>query len=278
LQAEADPRFVWRSQARFKHLTTESDVERDAIGSFGKAVGTLLVAATPSESRSLADTTAAQLREAVLSPSGPKYVRLIDLLTAGWSAGVPIVYLRVFPWPRKRMAAMCVLVGNRAAILLAKDSIFPAQIAFYVAHEIGHLALGHLEPGAALVDMDQERPTFGDQDSEEGAADSYALELLTGSAQLTVVSGTGHASGPELARVALSASESVGIEPGTLALLFGYSSGRWPTVMNAMKRIYERSEPVWREINRIALSELRLERLTIEARDYLTTVLGLAET
>jgi hypothetical protein len=176
------------------------------------------------------------------------------------------------------MAAMCVLIGNRAAILLAKDSMFPAQIAFYVAHEMGHLALGHLEPGATLVDMDQERPILGGEDSEEGAADSYALELLTGAPELAVASGTGHASGRELARVALSASESAGIEPGTLALLFGYSSGRWPTVMNAMKRIYPRPEPVWRAINRIALSELGLERLSIEARDYLTTVLGLAET
>jgi hypothetical protein len=176
------------------------------------------------------------------------------------------------------MAAMSVLIGNRAVILLAKESSYPAQIAFYIAHEMGHVALGHLASGPVIVDMDQGTPRITDDDSEEGSADGYALELLTGSPRPTVLSGTGYASGPELARVALETAESLGIEPGTLAMLFGYTSGRWATAMNAMKRIYRQPEPVWRGINRVALNELALDRLSSDARDYLSSVLGFDET
>ena len=40
------------------------------------------------------------------------------------------------------MAAMSVQVGAGTAMLPAKDSSYPAQIAFYLAHEIAHIALG----------------------------------------------------------------------------------------------------------------------------------------
>src|SRR5437588_8568651 len=43
---EGVPRFVWRDEARFKNLSGESDLERAAIASFGRAVGAILIAAT----------------------------------------------------------------------------------------------------------------------------------------------------------------------------------------------------------------------------------------
>ena len=41
------------------------------------------------------------------------------------------------------MNGMLVQVGHRFAILLARDANYPAPIAFYLAHELGHAALGH---------------------------------------------------------------------------------------------------------------------------------------
>jgi hypothetical protein len=277
LDARATPRFIWGSEARFKHLTAESDVERDAIASFGRAIATLLVASGPPGARSLVGEAPSRLREAILTSASQPFARLTDLLSVGWSVGIPIAYLRVFPWPRKRMAAMSVAVGNRAAVLLAKEALYPAQVAFFIAHELGHIAAGHVHSSAVIVDMDQDAPEISGDDSEEGAADRFALELLTGSPEITVLSGTGYASGPELARVAIDSAARLGIEPGTLALLFGYSTGRWATAMSAMKRIYSGVEPIWREINRIALTQLDLSQMSDDARDYLSSVLGFGE-
>jgi hypothetical protein len=64
------------------------------------------------------------------------------------------------------------------------------------------------------------------------------------------------------------------IEPGTLALCFGYSSGNWAVANAAMERIYSSAKPVWREVNQIALRELSLEEVTEDVQAYLMAVLG----
>lgn len=269
-----EPRFVWRGEARFKRLTVESEVERDAIASFGKALGSLLVAATPEGSRQLADVSASEVRDSILASVDAPFVRLIDLLALCWASGIPVVQLRVFPAEHKHMAAMTVLVDERPVILLAKDSRFPGQLAFYLAHEIGHVAMRHLPQGAVLVDMEQDVPAWESDDDEERRADAYALELLTGEPSPKVVSGTRHANGPELARVSIAAATGLRIEPGTLALCFGYSTGRWTTAMSAMGRIYQGAQPLWREVNRLAEAQLLFDALPADSRDYLRAALG----
>jgi hypothetical protein len=101
--------------------------------------------------------------------------------------------------------------------------------------------------------------------------------MLTGEASPKVISGTGHASGPELARVALEAAADLQIEAGTLALCFGYSTGRWRTAMRAMNRIYSNAQPLWPGVNQLATRQLEIERLPNDSRDYLLTTLGLEQ-
>lgn len=267
------PRFVWHRQARFKHLTTEGDTERDAIASFGKALGSLLVTAADGPVSPLGGESAGHLREAILASQVP-YVRLVDLLALSWSVGIPVVHLRVFPWPQKRMAAMSVRVDSRSAVLLAKDSEFPAQIAFYLAHELGHIVLNHLETEPVIVDLEQDNPIIDGQDAEEADADRFALELLTGESRPAIMSATTErSSARELARVALNSAAELKIEPGTLAFCFGYSTQQWATANAAMKQIYAEPKPVWSEVNGVAKMHLRREQLPQDAGDYLDSVL-----
>ena len=44
LDEEGVPRFIWKDEARFKHLSGETDLERAAISSFGRSIGALLTA------------------------------------------------------------------------------------------------------------------------------------------------------------------------------------------------------------------------------------------
>jgi hypothetical protein len=265
------PAFTWHGQARFKHLATEDTLERDAIESFGRAIGALLLRAAP-EQVSVPALEAHELRQLVLRQS--PYVRLADLLSIAWSIGIPVVHLTVFPWPQKRMAAMSVRVGERYAILLAKDSVYPAQVAFYLAHELGHLALSHFVNDAVIVDFEESTPTLARDDSEEVAADRFALELLTGEPDLKVLPAIGHSTAAELARVVVAAGPDLQIEPGTLALCFGYSTRRWATAFAAMKSIYSTPKPVWAEVNRVARQQLRLDELSEDAADYVEAILG----
>lgn len=274
LDDREDPRFLWREEARFKHLSGEGDVERAGITSFGRAVGAIVVGATPTPDVNIAGARALDLRRQILQ-SGRPFVHLLDLLSLAWSFGVPVIHLRVFPWTHKRMAAMSVRLGDRCAVLLGKDSGYPAPIAFYIAHELGHLALAHLAADRLIVDLDDVNPTAQADDGEESAADEFALELLTGDRRPTVLPlVTGRRSARELARVALGSADALHIEPGTLAQCFGYSTGEWATATRALTHIYARSIPTWTVVNAVARRQLKLDRLPEDATDFLDVVLG----
>lgn len=271
LEDEGAPRFVWRDEARFKHLAGEGALEKAAITSFGAALGSMLIGATAGP-LPIIDDHPIKLRNAILHSQ--LYVRFVDLLSLCWSIGIPVIHLRIFPWPQKRMSAMAVRVGERSAILLGKDSMYPANLAFYLAHELGHIALGHLSTESAVVDFEYLELGIGAEDSEESDADVFALELLTGKPRPQVLAGSRRYTARQLARAALEASSELRIEPGTLALCFGYSTQDWATANSAMQRIYESAKPAWKEVNGIALGQLALDRIPDDSRSYLMAVLG----
>lgn len=273
LEDQQQPRFVWRDEARFKHLSGESEIEQSAITSFGKAIGSVLISASPA-AVPITGASAETLRQAILNNKQP-YVRLVDLLSLCWSTGIPVVHLRIFPWPQKRMAAMTVQEKDRFVILLGKDSMYPAQIAFYLAHEIGHISLSHLTADRVIVDLEPPSPILDEDDTEEAAADHFALELLTGDARPTVLPSGPRYSARELARVALASAETLKVEPGTLALCFGYSTNDWATANASLRRIYSSPKNVWNEVNNLALTQLALDRVPDDSTDYLNAVLGI---
>jgi hypothetical protein len=172
------------------------------------------------------------------------------------------------------MAAMTVRVGDRCAILLGKDAVYPAHIAFYLAHELGHIALGHLSSDRVIVDLEEANPKLGTDDVEEMSADRFALELLTGEPEVVVLPSKKRYVARELARIAMTTGEQLGIEPGTLALCFGYSTGNWPVANAALKHIYSAPKPVWKEVNDVAWTQLALDSIPDDCTEYLRAVLG----
>ncbi len=263
---------MWREEARFKHLSSEDEVEQAGIASFGRSVAAAMLNARSLEVRELAGTSAMAIRESILNAGNP-FVSLRELISLCWGVGIPVAHLRVFPWPQKRMAAMTVRVGDRNSILLGKDAGYPAPIAFYLAHELGHIALAHVQADTALIDLDTGDALTLADDQEEAAADAFALELLTGRPRPVVLSADGTASARELARTALSASEELGIEPGTLALCFGYSTQDWRTANASLRYVYGEASPVWAAINAVARAQLQLAASNEDWVAFLETVL-----
>ena len=269
-----EPMFVWKTEGKFKHLAGESVLDRSAISSYGMSIGRLLVAAT-SDGFSLEDFDPTKLRESILKRH--KYVELSNLLGLCWAAGVPVIHLRLFPLSAKRMCAMAVRIGDRFAILLAKDAQYPPAVGFYLAHELGHIALGHLVDGHAVVDLADPLETREEVDDEEQEADRYALTLLTGSEHPQVDTRTRHFRADQLAVNVRQTGPQVRIEPGTLALCFGYTTGDWRKANAAIKRIYAAPSPVWQSINGIAHGQIDWSALQDDLGFYLRAVIGIAE-
>lgn len=264
------PRFVWRDEARFKNLAA-TDWERSAIASFAMSIARIAVAATPPSTAALQGNEAGGLRHAILA--NQPFVRLLDLLAMCWSVGIPVLYLRVLPLEAKRMHAIAVRIDDRFAILLARDAIYPAWIAHHVAHELGHIACGHLTENSLLVDTEP-TDSASAKDTEERVADQFALKLLTGHEEPVVVSTAKKVRASELAQRALEASATLRIEPGTLALCYGHSSRNWSAASRALAHIYETAQPVWRGVNQIARAHLELGSLPQDTHFFLDRVLG----
>jgi hypothetical protein len=262
--------FVWRDEARFKNLTATDTFARGALASFGVSVARILLRAVVPNPTTVEGLPAGRLRSAILSSHN--VVDLVALLTMCWGMGIPVIHLQIFPLRAKSMRAMIVECDGRHAILLGRDARYPAPIAFTLAHEVGHAAMGHTGAGEAIVDLGD--PTIFDEDSEERQADSFGLELLTGSSRPEITTNIDNFSGRALAQACLEAGPPRGIEPGTLALCVGYLRNDWIAANAALRFIYPQSAPIWRPINQLAEQQLRWDQLSQESARYLQAILG----
>jgi hypothetical protein len=261
--------FIWNDEARFKHLSAEQEIQKAALTSFGVSVARLLLRATAGSPAPA--MTAEQLRKAILA--GERFVDLNALIATCWALRIPVIHLRVFPLDTKSMHAMVVSVEERYAILLGRDAQYPAPVAFTLAHELGHIMLGHLAGAPALVDLEDPALVRDDDDDQERAADRFALELLTGSAEPDIQTSSDRFSAPTLAAAVLDAAPQYAVEPGTLALCVGFLRHAWPVAMSALRFIYREKKPAWREVNGIADSELNWDALSAEGGHYLRNVM-----
>ncbi|MDP3634927.1 ImmA/IrrE family metallo-endopeptidase [Phenylobacterium sp.] len=261
--------FTWNDEARFKHLSTQGQAERSVLTSYGIAIGRLLLRASSGQQGFAAD--ALTLRAAILTAHN--FVDLQSLLATCWAIGVPVIHLRVFPLEAKAMHAMVVTIDGRFAILLGRDAAYPAPIAFTLAHELGHILLGHLDGTSALVDL-EDPATAEDGDGQEQEADAFALTLLTGSADPDIQTNIDSFNAAGLAKAVLAAAPEHRVEPGTLALCLAYRRNAWPVANAALRQIYTESKPVWREINGIADHQINWENLNDESTHYLRNVIA----
>jgi len=268
--AEDRVEFVWDDAARFKHLSAEGLAQKAALASFGVAVGRILMQGAPDTAHSELPG-ADQLRAAILQ-SAP-FVDLRALLGTCWALGVPVIHLRVFPLATKSMHAMVIETRGRFAILLGKDAQYPAPVAFTLAHELGHAALGHLKGTPAIVDL-EEPGSQDDDDREEGEADRYALSLLTGSAEPDIRTNIDKFSARQLAAAVANAGPQRGIEPGTLALCYAYRTKNWARAMAALQYVYSERKPVWTEVNRTAENQIDWQSMSDDSATFLRIVMG----
>ena len=268
LDGEAE--FTWRDETKYKRLTSQATGEEAALSAFGFAVTRALLRGVPGGQPER--YSAAAIRESILA-SAPA-VDAESLLVLAWALGIPVIHLRVFPLPQKRMNAMSVGLDQRAAILLARDEAYAAPMAFTLAHELGHIMLGHLD-GGSLIDFDLPLRAPISDDDEENQSDQFALELLTGQADPVVMSDQENFSASQLAEAAMTQGKRLGIEPGILAMCAGHTTKRWDRAYGALKIIPPGRQDVATRVNEFARNEVGWDQLAADGQDYLQAVMGL---
>lgn len=259
---------------KFKHLAL-TEAQQGAANGFGGGLARLLLAATPSAGHEL-PSSALELRALLLNSSENLWIGFGELLTLCYAFGIPVAHLTAFPAGIKGMAAMATSVGSRGAIFTARKPVHPAQVAFFIAHELGHVALGHVRDGQSIVEALTLDPNETDDgvpdDDEEIAADRFAFELLTGQPSLQVQGPADKGTAKELHERADQTGRQLRIDPGLIILCYGRASNRWPLAMAALKQRPDYETSVTTQINKALRNQLDPDMLTYEDVAYLDAV------
>lgn len=209
-----------------------------------------------------------EIREQILE-QGHDWVNLANLLDYCWAYGIPILHLMHVPKGSKKMDGLVAQVEGRPAIVLSNNHRFSAWLLFILAHELGHWVLGHLKDAAALADGNVRRD---DGDAEEGSANAFALELLTGKPD-TAYWIPRNLTATELAERAKAAGRRDRVDPCVVVLNYAWCKGHWGAGMAAGKILEPEPQGVQLVNTRLRRS-LDWSRLTEDEAELLQRLTG----
>jgi hypothetical protein len=212
---------------------------------------------------------------------GGGVVSLASLIDACWLRGIPVIPIPNLPVGVRKMDGAVIKVGDRPSIIVSKKKSSRAWLAFIVAHEIGHIARGHVESGGSIVDVSlQEQATYeaeSSSDTQEREADAFALSLLGGEAvEEEVASWPIWASPVSLAVRARETAETFGVESGHLVLRYAFNTKRWPDAMTALRFLSEDADAESLMKARLE-SNLDLDLVAEDLQDLMRQVSGMNE-
>ena len=221
----------------FKHRAGVESSSMQPASFIASSLVHTIVAAMPTNYEKL-PARAEEIQTYVRQLSGGmvSFDALVDLC---WQRGIPVIPLPHLPVGVRKMDGAALQDGNRPAIVIAKRKSSRAWLSFILAHEIAHIALGHLKPGSSIVDVSlQDMATYATesaQDTQETDADAFALQILGGAvAESTIAAWPSRFSPVEIAAAARGAGQKSGIEPGHLVLRFAFKTRRWAECVTAL--------------------------------------------
>ena len=275
MNGQLSPKGAMASVA-FKHRAGLDPHSLAAASAIASSLAQTVLAALPSGSRRL-PSRARELSEAATN-GGRHMLGFDSLLTLCWDHGIPVIPLPNLPVGVRKMDGAALQIGERPVIVLAKKKSSRAWLSFILAHEIGHIALGHLTPGSIIVDISlQEGATYATDDQgdrQEAEADAFALEAMGGEAvEAEVAQWAAQLAPVELAVKARTAAKTHNVEPGHFILRHAFIHRRWPDAVTALRFISEDLNP---EASLLQEFEKRLDMSAVsdDMQDLVSQITG----
>ena len=213
---------------------------------------------------------ATEIRQYLLeSAMWVSFERLLDYC---WSVGIPVVHINAFPKGAKRPEGFTLRAKGRPAIVLCRNEKQPAWQLFILAHELGHIALGHVPENGALFD---EKVNDNEQDDEETAADKFAIELLTGDRNTALGTSNQWPNAKNLAQLAIQFGTRNQVDPGHVILNYAHTMGNsfFAVARSALNLITPDANAV--EMIRVRLaSQLDWSQLPEDSSEFLMRITG----
>lgn len=182
----------------------------------------------------LKELSAGVIRSQILQGGSP-WVGLEQLLDVCWQIGVPVVHLCHLPPGSKKMDGMVCWAKDRPVIVVACQRKSTAWQLFILAHELGHIACGHLLPDSPHILDDKVDTDVREQQEEE--ANDFAVTLLTGHKNMAFRPQSSLLTGLELAEDAKELGADLKIDPGVIALNYSWNQKCFPVATAALNLI-----------------------------------------
>ena len=241
-------RLVWQDcgTTRFKRSKARSDNELTTAKCL--AVGAAQIACEAMTSPVAAvPSSGADVRAAILK-KGFQSVGFDALLDYCWDSGIPVLHICNVPRSVNKPDALACAFAGRQAIVLMRRHKYPAWLLFVLAHELGHIAKGHIKDNGVLVDEKIDRK---DSEDEEAEANTFAVELLTGKPDIRYEVPY-NLTADQLVKEAKAISERDHVDPGFVALNYadtkrltpGNSGGHYAVGNLALAQIEPNADPV----------------------------------
>jgi hypothetical protein len=180
-----------------------------------------------------------------------------------------VLHVSRFPKQVRKPQAFAAVVHGVPVIILCGQWRRPAWLLFHIAHELGHLALGHIKDGEVLVDDEIDTNSTEEQ---EVMANAYALRLLTGDPEWQATSKSWPTT-VALAAAAIVYGKYAQIDPGHVVLNFARNMSTREgknfhlVANNALERI-EGNLDALKILRERAEKNLALEDVSESARDF----------
>ncbi len=276
LRGEVEPKGAVAKLA-FKHQVNVEPASLSAATFIASSLSQAVLAALPLAYRPLpSDPYELRARARDTTPDQPfGFNSLINLC---WAHGIPIIPLPNLPVGVRKMDGAALQIGQRPVIVLAKKKSSRAWLSFILAHEIGHVALGHLQPGSSIVDISLEETatylTESASDVQEGQADDFALQAMGGSdVEGEIKTWDVGATPVELAVNARRAATKMSIEAGHFILRHAFATRRWPESITALRFLSEDLNPESALVAQLK-QRLDIDRVSDDLQDMVTSITG----
>ena len=257
--------FALPENRRFKHRVNVETESLDVACALAFSAAKIVQSGMDPLQAKITIPDARILREELLKNS--KWIGFSELLNYCFSVEIPVIYLDRLPVKAKKMDGLAFDCHGRPMIVLTKRQKH-GYLLFDLAHELGHIALHHVQANSFIVDQKIDADA---DDEDERAANRFALEILTGDAECRIVPAGRNLTGSELASASMRHGVSKSIDPTHVALNYGHQVGHWAVANIAVKQIVGRA-PTDQELLRgklfecLNVDEMKEDELTALAR------------
>ena len=199
-----------------------------------------------------------------------RQVTLETLLDYCWQRGIAVVYFNDYPKNTRKITGLIQWQDNRPVILLSHKRKHPAWLAFHLAHELGHLALGHVQEGMLIDDEINQ----SSDDGEEIAANDFAVSLLVNGLDNCFAGISIHNSNQLKQKILQKINSVPSVDACALAWNYGWHTKNYGFANKVIKNL-DCAEDGDEIIDRFLESHLTWENLSDDGADHLERVLGI---